>query len=102
MQVVPLPFDDAQLPQPPLQAAVDAAFGSGSGSSSSSGSGGGSPADPLEVVELRNLPFRAYAGRLPDRWVAMHGWAFLGWHGSSCVYGGLLQHVLLACFSLLL
>jgi hypothetical protein len=50
-QVVPLPFDDAQPPRPPLQVAVDAACGG---------------AAPLEATELRCLPFRAHAARLPE------------------------------------
>ena len=49
LQIVPLPFDDRQPPEPAIQAVVDAACRG---------------AAPLEVVELRALPFRAYAARL--------------------------------------
>ncbi|KAI8462453.1 MAG: ATP adenylyltransferase-domain-containing protein [Monoraphidium minutum] len=53
LQVVPLPFDERQPPAPPLQAAVGAAAAAAG-------------AAPLEPLELRCLPFRAYAGLLPE------------------------------------
>jgi len=57
LQVVPLPFADEQAPAPPpIHTAVEAACSS---------------AAPLQLVELRNLPFRAFAARLGDRWVFM-------------------------------
>lgn len=54
LQVVPLPFADDGAPStaPPIACVVDAATAATA---------------PLEVVELRALPFRAYAARLPDR-----------------------------------
>ena len=50
--MVPLPFDAHQPSTPPLAPVVAAAV---------------AEAPPLEVVELRALPFRAYAARFDDR-----------------------------------
>ena len=55
LQVVPLPFDVAQPPRPPIADVVEAAC---------------RDAPVLEPVELRALPFRAYAARLDTRCVA--------------------------------
>jgi ATP adenylyltransferase len=54
LQVVPLPFADGQPAVPPVQVALELDWGA---------------AAALEVVELRSLPFRAYAAKLPDRCV---------------------------------
>lgn len=51
LQVVPLPFDSGQSPRPPMADVVDAACREAAN----------------VVVELRELPYRAYAARLDDR-----------------------------------
>jgi hypothetical protein len=61
LQVVPLPFHDSQPARPPVQALIDQACSTSSSASSSGGQ--------LEVVAVRQLPFRAYAVKFPaDRW----------------------------------
>lgn len=56
LQVVPLPFDDAQAPRPPVADVVQTAC---------------RDAAPLQAVELRALPYRAYAAKLDDRYVVV-------------------------------
>jgi ATP adenylyltransferase len=51
VQVVPLPLDERQAPVPPIASVTDVAL---------------ADAAPLAAVELRQLPFRAYATRLPS------------------------------------
>lgn len=58
LQVVPLPFASGAPPVPRVAHIVTAAC---------------SGAVPLDMVELRALPFRAYAGLLPERCVRVCG-----------------------------